>query len=83
MHTSAPNPQCFVSFPGSDGTHLKEQLLRSLGAVAEVDRADVVASPARCSVELQQIGRVRQNGVQGVDAHAPGDQQQIDGGIRR
>lgn len=64
-----------------DDGALEEQFLGVLGAVAEVSRADLVVPPTGGVVEMQQIGRVQQDGVQGVDPDAAGHQQQIDGGV--
>lgn len=65
-----------------DDGAFKEQLLGVLGAVAEVGGAYVVAPPARCLIEMQQICGVQQDGVQGIDPHAAGHQQEVHGGIR-
>lgn len=62
-------------------THLEEQFLGVLCAVAEVSGAYVVIPPIGCTVEMQQVGSVQQDGVERVDAHASGHQQQINRGV--
>lgn len=49
------NTEKNISTVKNDITHLKEQFLGVLGAIAKVNRAYVVVQPTRGMVEMQEI----------------------------
>lgn len=69
--------QCVSWLPDHPSSHLEEQFLCVLGAVAEVSGADVAAPIGWRLAEMQQVFCVQQNGIKRVDSYTTSHQQQI------